>query len=150
MKFVLALIYTLSITILPGDQCLHSSESSSGDLVISIKNLKNTQGKVGILLFNREDGFPTDSEQAIRDVLTPIEGINMTYTFPDLTFGEYAVAVMHDENDNGKLDTNLFGIPREGNGVSNNVVGKLGPPRFQKAAFQFRKNNQSVEIELRY
>jgi uncharacterized protein (DUF2141 family) len=30
--------------------------------------------------------------------------------------GKYAIAVIHDENCNGKLDTNMFGIPKEGYG----------------------------------
>jgi uncharacterized protein (DUF2141 family) len=124
--------------------------NATGDLVVSISNLKNTKGQVGILIFNKKEGFPAESAKATRDILIPIEGASMTYTFPNLPFGEYAVSVMHDENKNEQLDVNFFGIPREGNGVSNNVVGRMGPPSFEKAAFRFQKNNQSVGIKLRY
>jgi len=47
----------------------------------------------------------------------------------------YAVSVFHDENYNGKLDTNLLGIPREGVGASNDARGNFRPPKFGAAAF---------------
>jgi uncharacterized protein (DUF2141 family) len=123
---------------------------STGDLVVSISNLKNQKGQVGILIFSQETGFPMESSKAIRDVLIPIQGSTLQYTFSNLPFGKYAVSVMHDENKNQEFDTNLFGMPEEGYGVSNNVVGRMGPPSFTAAAFQFQKDNQSVDIQVRY
>lgn len=140
------LLFTLSF---PTEET-GSLSTTTGDLVVSISNLKNTTGQVGILVFKQEDGFPSENTKAFRDILVPIEGTSLKYTFSDLPFGEYAVAVMHDENRNQELDTNLFGIPREGNGVSNNAVGRLGPPSFEQAAFRFERNNQTIAIKVRY
>jgi uncharacterized protein (DUF2141 family) len=122
----------------------------TGDLIIVVRELKSTEGQVGILVFNKKDGFPADREMAVRDVLLPIKNGVIQYTFSGLPFGEYAVAVMHDENKNNELDTNFFGIPKEGNGVSNNVVNPLGPPKFQKAVFSLNQKSHAIEINMRY
>jgi uncharacterized protein (DUF2141 family) len=58
----------------------------------------------------------------------------VSYTFKDLEKGTYAIKLFHDVNNNGKMDTNMFGIPQEGYGFSNNV-GKFGEPDFIDAAF---------------
>ncbi|MDR1437149.1 MAG: DUF2141 domain-containing protein, partial [Candidatus Symbiothrix sp.] len=47
----------------------------------------------------------------------------------------YAVSIFHDENDNGKLDTGVFGIPKERTGNSNNARGSYGPPKFDDCKF---------------
>ena len=61
--------------------------------------------------------------------------------------GVYAIACYHDENNNGKLDTNFFGIPTEGTGASNNAKGSLGPPKFQNAKFNVEGDtNQTIKI----
>ena len=124
--------------------------SVTGDLVVKIANLKNTEGQVGILVFNKKDGFPSERPKALRDVLIPITGNTVEYTFTDLPYGQYAVTVMHDANKNRKLDKNILGIPKEGNAVSNNAVGKMGPPKYEKAVFEFQKDKQSIQIKLRY
>jgi uncharacterized protein (DUF2141 family) len=59
----------------------------------------------------------------------------MTCTFSGIAPGTYAVALFHDENGDGKLDTNFMGVPREGVGVSNNKLRSFGPPRWDDAKF---------------
>jgi uncharacterized protein (DUF2141 family) len=63
--------------------------------------------------------------------------------------GEYAVAVFHDENGNGKMDKNLIGAPKEGYGFSNNPGRKMRPARFDEARFR-AESNQSVDVKLVY
>ena len=64
--------------------------------------------------------------------------------------GTYAVAVFHDENSNGKLDTNFLGIPREGVGASNGARGHLGPPKFDAATFRFPGGRLDLKITINY
>ena len=66
--------------------------------------------------------------------------------FEDITPGVYAIAVVHDENMNGKLDTNWIGIPREGYGFSKDARGVLGAPSFSAASFEY--DGQSVELTI--
>ena len=63
--------------------------------------------------------------------------------------GIYAVSVHHDENKNGKLDTNVIGIPIEGIGASRNPSMTFGPPEFDEANFRL-KNNIKLKIKLKY
>ena len=68
-------------------------------------------------------------------------------TFEDIPEGTYAVSIFHDENDNGKMDTNFLGIPSEDYGCSNDASGFLGPPKWEDAKFQL-KENTSIKITL--
>lgn len=70
--------------------------------------------------------------------------------FLQLPPGRYAVIVFHDENDNGLLDTDFFGIPNEGYGFGNNAVGFLGPPSFDAASVTVGSADQAIAISLIY
>ena len=69
--------------------------------------------------------------------------------FEDLPAGDYAVSVMHDANKNGELDKTAIGIPKEGFGFSNNVLGRFGPPKFKEAKFTMPLEKTLV-ITLKY
>lgn len=70
--------------------------------------------------------------------------------FEGIPPGTYAIAVAHDENMNGKLDTNALGIPTEGYGFSNDAVGWLGAPPFSAASFSYVGGDLSLTIRLHY
>jgi len=70
--------------------------------------------------------------------------------YQDIPPGTYALAVVHDENMNGKLDTNWLGIPTEGYGFSNDVKALLGPPSFSAASFQYKGGTLDLTISLHY
>lgn len=66
--------------------------------------------------------------------------------FEDIPPGTYAMAVVHDENMNGKLDTNWLGIPTEGYGFSNNAKAVLSAPPFSDASFPY--DGQSIDLTM--
>lgn len=68
---------------------------------------------------------------------------------PTLKEGDYAVAIVHDENGNGKLDT-MMGIPREGFGFSRNPTIVAGPPSFSQSRFHFAAGHSGERIKMRY
>ena len=70
-------------------------------------------------------------------------------TFENLRLGTYALSLYHDENNNGMLDTNFFGIPKEPYGFSNDARGTFGPPKYTAAQFEFIKDGQQVEIRVK-
>ena len=65
-----------------------------------------------------------------------------------LPFGKYAISVFQDTNNDGELNANLFGIPKEPIGFSNNVRRTFGPPKFEQAVINFDSDNQLLKIEL--
>jgi uncharacterized protein (DUF2141 family) len=70
--------------------------------------------------------------------------------FAGVAPGPYAVSVVHDENSNGRLDTNFIGIPREGAGASNNAKGHFGPPKFDAASFRYAGGQLELKIAITY
>jgi uncharacterized protein (DUF2141 family) len=60
------------------------------------------------------------------------------------------VSVVHDENANGKLDTNFVGMPREGVGASNDAKGHMGPPKFNAASFPYAAGRLDLKIHVNY
>lgn len=102
---------------------------------VTIANLRNNKGHVLVSLFNNSPGFPDKPERAVRKVQLTISNYTASASFTGLPAGNYAVAILHDENDDLKMNTNFFGIPKEGYGFSNNVMGTFGPPSFNRAGF---------------
>lgn len=78
-------------------------------------------------------------------------GIHVTACdFAQIAPGTYALAVIHDENLNGKLDANWLGIPSEGYGFSNDARAALGPPSFSAASFAYDGRSVALTIGLNY
>jgi uncharacterized protein (DUF2141 family) len=102
---------------------------SQHKLEIEISGLRNDKGNVMLQLFD-------SGEQVIDSLMTPISGKKCNVSIPGVPAGSYAVRYYHDENMNGKMETNMFGKPTEGYGFSNNVTGKFGPPPFKKWLFE--------------
>jgi len=63
--------------------------------------------------------------------------------------GSWAVLSYQDENDNGKLDRNVLGIPKEPYAFSRDARGRFGPPSFEDAAFELRDEKAVTTIKLR-
>ncbi|GIV39066.1 MAG: hypothetical protein KatS3mg033_0866 [Thermonema sp.] len=129
-----------------------SPAQNRGNLHIEITNLRNHRGHVLVSLFAEEGkkGFPDEPAQAYRKAKVPIENLKAVVHFENLPHGTYAVAVLHDENDNGKMDKNFLGIPTEGFAFSNNVRPVFGPPSFHKAAFELNRRSKTLLIKMLY
>lgn len=117
-------------------------------LHVTIAGLRNGRGVVRCALFRGPDGFPKDISKAYRHETVNITERTAACDFDGLAPGRYAVAVFHDENENGKLDTNLIGMPKEPVGVSNNAKAHFGPPRFEDAAFPVGEDSINMTIQL--
>lgn len=68
---------------------------------------------------------------------------------PDISPGTYAVKVFHDVNDNGVLDANWIGIPKEPYGFSNDAMGTFGPPSFEQASFKVGAGTNALRIRMK-
>ncbi|HNK59314.1 MAG TPA: DUF2141 domain-containing protein, partial [Leptospiraceae bacterium] len=119
-------------------------------LKVEIIKFRNNDGQALINLFNKSDGFPSKRDKAFQSQKLPIHSNMATFHFKDIPCGEYAIGIMHDENNNLKMDTNLIGIPKEGYGVSNNVKSKLGPPKYEDAKITLQSANTIIQIEMNY
>ena len=119
-------------------------------LVVEVTGFHSDAGQLLLRLYATEAGFPTDGSRALRQVAQPITGRRAVVELADLPLGSYAIGCVHDENGNGKLDTNLLGIPREGVCASNDARGHRGPPRWSDARFDLRADATPLQIHVRY
>jgi len=124
------------------------SESSS-TVLIEVSGFKNTRGTLNCRLFNKAADFP-DGE-GIVTLRVPITGPNTSCSFSNVEPGTYAIAVVHDENGNGKLDKNFVGVPSEGYGVSNNKTYALSAPKWDESSFTLgTTESKALLVKLRY
>jgi uncharacterized protein (DUF2141 family) len=125
-------------------------EVQTGRIKVRILDLRNDKGDLLIALFNAKKGFPGKPETAVRKSVIPAAGEEHFFVFENVPFGTYALTVRHDENRNGKLDTNFLGMPKEGVGTSNNPHSRFGPPSFDDARFVLDRDETELVIRLRY
>lgn len=124
-------------------------QSNQTSLQVSISGASSDAGSIRILIFSKSSGFPDQVKQAVRSIsLTPKSG-KASFKLTDLPAGTYAIGVIHDQDNNGKLSTNAVGYPSEKFGFSKNPKVYFGPPSFEKAAFVLGKTAISLEIDLR-
>lgn len=118
-------------------------------LRIHVTGFRNNKGDAGGTVFASADGWPEQNNKSVVHGPFPIVNNQATEEF-HLPAGKYAVAVIHDENMNHKLDKNFLGIPREGFGFANNPKVLMSAPSFQAAATQVSCPVTEIEIRLIY
>lgn len=123
---------------------------AQSDLTLTTNGIKNTKGTVRIAIFSKADGFPSDSKKAYKTLFVKSSVGNITTTIQNLPTGKYAIVVFHDENDNNNLDTNFFGIPKEGTGTSNATEKSTGKPNYNNAVFVVTEKTKNISIKIFY
>ena len=121
---------------------------ATGELSVDVSNLRSHEGLVRVCLTADPANFPACIDDA-QAVTRSIPASATTIRFGGLARGDYAVAVIHDENGNRKLDT-FAGIPREGFGFSRNPPVTFGPPRFAAARFTLTSDAETQQVRMRY
>jgi uncharacterized protein (DUF2141 family) len=124
-------------------------QSNQTSLQVSISGASSDTGSIRILVFSKSSGFPDQVKQAVRSISIPPKSGKASFKLTDLPAGTYAIGVIHDLDNNGKLSTNAVGYPTEKFGFSKNPKVYFGPPSFEKAAFVLGKTAVSLEISLR-
>jgi uncharacterized protein (DUF2141 family) len=125
----------------------HVAFAQSYIIKVTITGLRSDRGKAYFSLYHSDKGYPKQPAAAFRLLAGNIIKGNSTVEFDEIPKGVYAIACYHDENNNGKMDTNFIGIPTEGTGASNNAKGSMGPPKFHDAQFLVNRDvNQIIKI----
>jgi uncharacterized protein (DUF2141 family) len=140
---------TTIIKILLGAIVTFQSQSLFGQssLEITITNIREVKGSIRASVFNEKSNFLKKEYQGR---VTKVVGETMIISFENLPTGEYALSVIHDENENGELDSNFMGIPKEGFGFGNNALGRFGPPDFEETVVKVANTAQKQSIALKY
>ncbi len=115
-------------------------------ITLDIRGIQKSQGKVYIAAFRKTDAFPS-MEGKFKSLVVTAKS-NSTEAVMEIPADTYSIAVFHDANNNGKMDKNMFGIPTEIYGFSNNARATFSAPDFEDAAFEL-KHEKKMTIYLK-
>ena len=128
-----------------------AQSSSCPGIHIKVLNIRNSTGTIACALFESPDGFPIEFLRYATNIMViKIRHAQARFDFLDIPRGTYALAVIHDENMDGKLGTNRLGIPKEGYGFSNDAKATFGAPSFSAASFPYDGQDMKLTISLHY
>lgn len=143
LRLPLALVLAISSTVIAAAQ-------SGGRLSVPIAGVRNDNGSVRCGLYNSSSGFREPGRE-FRGAVARISGGRATCVFNGIPAGTYAVAVFHAENNETRMETGMFGRPKQGYGFSRNPSSTFGPPGFDSAAFDYQGGNQNLSaVQLNY
>lgn len=140
MKPFIKIIFVFGIVILTASFQTDTSENTY-TLTVKTDGLRNSKGVVQFALYNRDGTIPDEKFESYYKLETSqIHNGTSRIVFRNLPPGRYAVNILHDENENGKIDKGLF-LPIEGIGFSNyESIGLSNRPKFSKASFELNEN----------
>jgi len=145
---LIGLLVFLSVTI-AGEA--EAQSPPLGDITVIITELRNGEGEVLISLYNKAEGFPRDRSTIIRSAAVPADASGqVTTVFEDLPFGDYAIAVLHDEDLSRDMSFGRFHLPKEGYCFSNNVKVRFKAPAFERAKFTLDGDSVTQTLRMRY
>lgn len=143
MFFLIFSSLLLSCSLLPGQPVLESS----ADLTVIVSNIQaRGAGEITILLFDAPEKFGPKIEKASHRVVIEDFGQSARHTFQDLPSGTYAIMAFQDLNNNGALDKNFIGFPKEP--LVAYQMKRLGKPSFKKSSITLSDQPVSVELKL--
>lgn len=138
------LLYTTLLTVI-------SMTINAKEITINVSNIDvSRSGNIMVMIFS-ERGFPKQHQQALASQTQLVMKAEHSFTF-NITEQEFAIKVLHDENQDGKVTKNWTGIyPKEGLGFSNKQkVGFTGPPVYQKSKINLHTTPSNLAIALIY
>jgi len=114
----------------------------AADLSLSVADGPAAEATLYVALYDSAAGYA--GSKAVASQTAPMQAGKARFVFLGLPPGRYALRAFADENGNGKLDTNLVGMPIERYGFSNDAKGNLAAPDFEAAAFRVDADTQTV------
>ncbi|MEC7263142.1 MAG: DUF2141 domain-containing protein [Bacteroidota bacterium] len=126
--------------------CFPMMVLAQNTISVHVNNVSSKKGKVSVAVYNSDETFLSFERVLTTKSVQANEG-SVVLKIANLPAGEYALAVFHDENGNGKLDTNWLGIPREKVAFSNAKMKTFGPPKYKECAFHITSDYE-ININL--
>ena len=148
MNKIIIIFKSLLVIVLLSSFSIQKQETFS--LTVDVSELRNSKGTVLFALYNREDAFPDEHYKKYFKKLTgKIVNGESSVTFKNLPAGKYAVNILHDENNDGKIKKGLI-LPKEGIGFSNyQTIGLSNRPSFAKASFNVQ-SDKKIKVNIIY
>ncbi len=116
------------------------------ELTVEIKGIASSTGDIYVALYDKAEKWMKTSLSGSK--VAAKKG-SVSVTFKDLPDGDYAISLYHDENSNGKMDSNVIGIPTEPYAFSNDAAGNFGPASFEQAKFKVDGEKKNIVINIK-
>ena len=135
MSFINKIVFLSSFVFLSAVSWGNTPEQGYS-LTVKVNHLRNSKGIVQFSLYNKDGTLPDENYQKFyRQLQGKIKSGASAVTFSNLSEGRYAINILHDENQNKKIDKGFL-LPIEGVGISNyKSIGLRNRPNFTKASF---------------
>ena len=124
--------------------------SGGTSVTITVTDVRNAKGVIRACITSSAADFPKCDVAATSHKLIVAAADTLTLRFVDIAPGTYAIALAHDENNNGKMDRALMLMPKEGFGFSRDAKVMMGPPKFKAAAFTVGSEPVTLTAKMRY
>ena len=122
-----------------------ASTAQSADISVRMQGAP-ADGVLVFQIYDSPNAFG-DFRDPVKEIRSPID-TGAVYLLKDVPAGDIAILVYVDENENGLIDKNFIGIPKEPLGISNNYRPK-GPPAFNRAKFTVVAGAETtIDIEI--
>jgi uncharacterized protein (DUF2141 family) len=121
---------------------------STGKLIVDISGFPSSDGFAMVALTNSDESYKGGEDAAVAKTKTMVVGQKAQVIFTNLPYGWYGISLYHDENNNGKMDKNMMGIPKEAYGFSNNAKGFFGKPDYKDVKFELNSAEKQIVIKM--
>lgn len=143
-QLIVLILIATSMTSFKPTTKMTSIAVKSGNIKVKINGIESKKGQIVFMLFNKDEGFPSATNKAYKTgIVTTFDG-TASYTFKDIPYGTYAIAVFHDENADGAIQKNFIGMPKEPVGASN--LTKMSKPSFKKCAVELNASELKLDM----
>jgi len=122
----------------------------SGDIELSLLGFRNPNGHALVSLFSGSEGFPDRVEKSVMTRTVKIDGNRARIRLGPLPWALYALSVLHDENDDGRMNSSWLGTPHEGFGFSGYPEYRFGQPGYDDVSFLLATEQLEMTIKMRY
>ncbi len=117
---------------------------------VTVSNIKSTQGQIIIAVFKDQQGFKDEKPVSRQKFPKSAVSKGVLKVTLDVPVGTYGLALVDDENNSGKMEKNMLGIPKEGVGFSNFYLSGMSKPTFNDFKFEVKPPSVAVECKIRY
>ena len=116
----------------------------TGNISAIVSNVNGSQGSVVFGLYDADNFMKSAPNYSVK---TEIRDGKAIANFKEIPQGTYALLVMHDKNNNERMDFDSNGMPLEDYGYSGNSMS-YGPPEWEASKFVF--DGIQKELEIRF
>lgn len=119
------------------------------DIEIEVIGIKNIDGQIMISINRGPEGWPEENfveQRFIPEFTAP----NFTIIFKNMPYGNYAVGVLHDKDNNGEMTKNFIGMPKEAFGFTRDYKVVFRAPKYEEANFEAEIPKLKLAVNLQH